>query len=88
MLYSKTTGIETWVTSDGRAYLVQLDAGEEDPARGSLSNASQASQQVSVTCLDTRPRTDCSLSLRMEGGRKIAAARTPTHAGKALAYIA
>ncbi|KAH9835839.1 RIC1-domain-containing protein [Rhodofomes roseus] len=45
MLYSKTTGIETWVTSDGRAYLVQLDLSEEDHARGSLSNASQDSQQ-------------------------------------------
>ncbi|KZT74904.1 RIC1-domain-containing protein [Daedalea quercina L-15889] len=45
MLYSKTTGIETWLTSDGRAYLVQLDIGEEDHARGSLSDASRDSQQ-------------------------------------------
>ncbi|EPS99074.1 hypothetical protein FOMPIDRAFT_1125058 [Fomitopsis schrenkii] len=59
MLYSKTTGIETWVTSDGRAYLVQLDAGEEDPARGSLSNASQASQQDGRRSQDSsRSHTD------------------------------
>ena len=54
MLYSKTTGIETWVTSDGRAYLVQLDMGEEGPARGSFSNVSQSSEQVSVLRLDAR----------------------------------
>ena len=48
MSYSKATGIETWTTSDGRAYLVQLNTGEGHPARASLSNASQASEQVSV----------------------------------------
>jgi hypothetical protein len=24
ILYSRTTGVETWITSDGRAYFVQL----------------------------------------------------------------
>ncbi|KAH9937401.1 RIC1-domain-containing protein [Fomitopsis serialis] len=46
MVYSKATGIETWVTSDGRAYLVQLDSSEADYPRDSLSNASQDSQQL------------------------------------------
>ena len=30
ILYSKTTGTETWLTSDGRAYLVQLYEYSED----------------------------------------------------------
>lgn len=86
MFYSKTTGIETWLTSDGRAYLVELDTGEEEPRRDSLSNVSQASEQVSVLCGDPRLRPDCSLSLRTEGGRKTATARTWRHTGKVLAY--
>ena len=58
MFYSKTTGLETWITSDGQAYLVQLESGGEDLARGSFSNASQASERVSITCLYARQLSD------------------------------
>lgn len=36
--YARNTGVETWITSDGRAYLVQLV--ESEPSSGTEVNGS------------------------------------------------
>jgi hypothetical protein len=49
ILYSRSTGTETWLTSDGRAYLVQLYEYSEDDMYS--TDTDQASMDVSFHSL-------------------------------------
>lgn len=63
ILYSRTTGVETWITSDGRAYFVRLNepassAPEEPYSDAPLSASASASASVSTHGEDVRSVSD------------------------------
>ena len=84
IIYSRTTGVETWITSDGRVYFVGL---HETAPESSVSEFTQSDDQERVS-----PRLILVLRLRLTFARRpINSCQTPSQAvrswaGKAPAF--
>ncbi|KAJ7071458.1 RIC1-domain-containing protein [Mycena amicta] len=55
ILYSRSTGVETWITSDGRAYFVAMNDEETLPTSESMEEASERPGHQQSSSIDSTP---------------------------------